>query len=169
MGNSKSTMLLARVAGAYGIKGWVKVSSFTAPAEKVFDYSPWQLHGKGTVKTVAVLQGKPHGKGLIVQLDGINDRDQAESLRGLEIHIERDRMPEPEAGQYYWSDLEGLRVENVTGKELGKVDQFLDTGSADVMVVSGDERYLIPFIFGQTVISVDLAAGCIRVDWDVAE
>jgi len=172
MADSNSTMLLGRIAGAFGIKGWVKVSSFTEPAENIFTYSPWELHEKGGAvapKTLEVLQGKPHGKGLIVQLKGIADRDEAESLSGLEIHVDRKQMPEPEEGQFYWSDLEGLRVEDKGGKELGRVDHLLDTGSADVMVISGEERFLIPFIYGQTVISVDLAAGCIQVDWDTGE
>jgi 16S rRNA processing protein RimM len=169
MGDLNSTVLLGRIAGAYGIKGWVKVSSFTEPADNIFSYSPWLFYDSSKAeapKKIEVLQGRPHGKGLVVQLNGINDRDQAEGLRGLEIRIDRGRMPNPDEGQYYWSDLEGLRVEDAAGVELGRVDQLLDTGSADVMVVCGDERHLIPFIYGQTVTSVDLATGCIRVDWD---
>ncbi|MGI9289893.1 MAG: ribosome maturation factor RimM [Gammaproteobacteria bacterium] len=172
MGDSKSTMLLGRIAGAYGIKGWVKVSSYTEPAENIFKYSPWKLQrvdGADVTPSLEVVQGKQHGKGLIVQLNGVTDRDQAESLRGLGIHVDRESMPEPELDQYYWSDLEGLQVANVSGDELGRVDQLLDTGSADVMVVKGSERILIPFIVGQTVISVDLAAGRILVDWDTVE
>jgi 16S rRNA processing protein RimM len=172
MVDSKSTMLLGRIGAAYGIKGWVKVSSFTEPAETILSYTPWRLQAKTAGQApqpLEVLQGKPHGKGVVVQLNGITDRDQAERLRGLEIRIDRERMPDPDEGHYYWSDLEGLRVEDAAGVELGRVDQLLDTGSADVLVVCGDERHLIPFIVGETVTSVDLAAGCIRVDWDESD
>lgn len=172
MGRDKSTLLVGRIGGAYGIKGWVRVHSFTDPISNIFDYSPWRLHaaidGKQS-RLVEVVKGKPHGKGLIVQLEGVSDRDAAESLKGLEIRVERTRLPEPEAGQYYWTDLEGLRVEDAAGNELGTVDQLIDTGSADVMVVTGGNRRLIPFIYGDTVVAVDLDAGCIRVDWDAGD
>ena len=116
-----------------------------------------------------VAQGKPHGKGLIVQLEGIDDRNKAEGLRGMEIRVDRDRMPEPESGHYYWSDLEGLRVEDAAGAELGRLDHMIDTGSADVMVICGEERHLVPFVLGETVLKVDLEAGCIRIDWDAGD
>ena len=172
MDSTKSTMLVGRIAGAYGVKGWVRVNSFTEPPENIFSYMPWQLHpisGAQLQHDVKVTQGKPHGKGLVAQLDGIEDRDKAEGLRGMEIRVARERMPEPEAGQYYWSDLEGLRVEDAAGTELGRVDHMMDTGSADVMVVCGEERHLIPFVVGDTVLEVDLESGCIRVDWEVGD
>lgn len=169
MDNLSSTVLVGRIAGAYGIKGWVKVNSFTEPPENIFSYMPWQLRAINDAQSwreVKVSQGKPHGKGVVVQLEGIGDRDQAEHLRGMEIRVDRERMPEPESGHYYWSDLEGLRVDNAVGVELGRVDHMMDTGSADVMVVCGEGRHLIPFVVGETVLAVDLDAGCIRVDWD---
>ncbi len=165
-------MLVGRIGGAYGIKGWLRINSFTEPAENIFSYVPWSLHaaldGK-LQRTVQLVQGKPHGKGLVAQLEDVTDRDEAESLRGLEIHVSREFIPEPGAGQYYWADLEGLRVEDKAGNELGQLDQLLDTGSADVMVICGAKRHLIPFIIGETVIDVDLNAGCIRVDWDTED
>jgi 16S rRNA processing protein RimM len=172
MGENKSTMLVGGISGAFGVRGWLKVSSFTDPLENILKYSPWQLcvaNGGRPSRTVQLVQGKRHGKGLVVQLEGIDGRDEAESLRGLEIRIERQRVPEPESGHYYWADLEGLQVENSAGVVLGKIDHLLDTGSNDVMVVRGEVRHLIPFIYGDTVLSVDLEAGCIQVDWEVNE
>lgn len=169
MGDAKSTMLVGRISGAYGIKGWVRVNSFTEPAENVFSYSPWQLRAaidSQLMQTVEVGEGKSHGKGLVAKLNGIADRDAAESLRGLEIHVDREQVPKLETGRYYWSDLEGLRVVNGDGIELGQVDHLLDTGAQDVMVVTGNSRHLIPFSYGVTVLDVDLEAGCIRVDWE---
>jgi 16S rRNA processing protein RimM len=169
MDTQKSTMLVGNIAGAYGVKGWLKVSSYTDPLDNIFKYSPWQLVSPRAGKTpldVKLVQGKLHGKGLVVQLEGISDRDEAESLKGLEIHVERERVPDPDSGHYYWADLEGLQVQSKTGTVLGRVDRLIDTGSADVMVVCGEKRHLIPFIYGDTVLNVDLEAGCIRVDWD---
>jgi 16S rRNA processing protein RimM len=172
MGRDKSTMLVGRIGGAYGIKGWVHIHSFTGPLENIIDYSPWRLHatidGK-LCQSIDVVKGKLHGKGLVAQLQGVNDRNGAESLKGLEIRVERERMPEPAGDKFYWADLEGLRVEDSAGTELGQVDQMLDTGSADVMVITGEQRHLIPFVYGDTVVAVDLDAGCIRVDWDAGD
>jgi 16S rRNA processing protein RimM len=172
MDNIRPTILVGRIAGAYGVKGWVRVNSFTEPPENIFSYTPWQLHvieNEQRSNSVKIVEGKPHGKGVVVRLEGIDDRDQAEGLRGMEIRVDRERMPEPESGHYYWSDLEGLRVEDAAGANLGRVDHMMDTGSADVMVVCGEGRHLIPFTVGETVLEVDLEAGCIRVNWDAGE
>jgi 16S rRNA processing protein RimM len=170
MDTQKSTMLVGNIAGAYGVKGWLKVTSYTDPLENIFKYSPWRLvslrDGKAP-REVKLVHGKLHGKGLVVQLEGIDDRDGAESLKGLGIYVERERVPDPDSGHFYWADLEGLQVETTTGTVLGRVDHLIDTGSADVMVVCGEKRHLVPFIFGDTVLNVDLEAGCIQVDWEV--
>ena len=172
MDEQKSTLLVGGISGAYGVKGWLKVSSYTDPPENIFEYSSWRLcttHNGQLSRTVQLVHGKPHGKGLVVKLEGIDDRDKAESLKGLEIHIEREYVPEAESGHFYWADLEGLRVESRSGTVLGQVDHLLDTGSNDVLVVCGEARHLIPFIYGDTVLSVDLEAGCIQVDWEVKD
>lgn len=166
MEQNKSAVLIGKIAGAYGVKGWLKVSSFTSPPENIFGYKPWYLRGRNSTREVEVQTGRAHGKGLIVQLDGIVDRDEADRLKGMEIVVDRSQLPELEEGHYYWADLEGLRVEAGDGTELGYVDHLMEAGAADVMVVTGDKRYLIPFVVGDIVLEVDLAAGCIRVNWD---
>lgn len=170
-----SLVAVGRVAGPYGIKGWVRITSFTEPGENVFAYAPWVLrdqHGRRDSSTIGVLESKMHGKGWVAKLDGVQDRDAAEALKGLEIVIDRSRLPEPDEGHYYWADLEGLQACQRDGRVLGHVDHMLETGSADVMVIVGsgaDERVLIPFIMNETVIAVDLEGGTIQVDWDQAD
>lgn len=119
-----------------------------------------------------LLESKAHGKGWVARLEGVEDRNAAEALRGLEIVVDRSLLPEPGEGQYYWTDLAGLLVENQDGRVLGRIDHLLETGSADVMVIVSDaasggrqERCLIPFVMGQTVTEVDLDAGRLLVDW----
>lgn len=166
---------VGRIAGPYGIKGWVKVNSFTDPAENVFGYKPWVLRdqkGRRPECTAVLLESRKHGKGWVAKLDSVQDRNAAEDLKGLEIVVDRSQLPEPADGHYYWADLEGLQVENSGGQLLGRLDHLLDTGSADVMVIVGEgeeDRHLIPFIMGETVLEVDLDAGCVRVDWQEAE
>ena len=117
-------------------------------------------------KQVQVLEGKKHGSRLIALLDNADTREQAEALIGMPIAVRRDQFPEPAAGQYYWADLEGLRVRLEDGRDLGAVSRMLATGANDVMVVRGDRERLIPFVPGRYVKDVDLDGGVIVVDWD---
>lgn len=174
MTQDKSVVLVGRMASAFGIKGWVKISSYTSPPENILQYSPWQLRQSKSgkiVRTAELIEAKTHGKGLIVRLAGIEDRDQADILKGLEIVVERSQLPEPEDGLYYWADLEGLQVETAEGKLLGRVEQMLEAGAADVMLVCGkaNSRHMIPFIRDEIILAVDLEAGIIRVNWEQDE
>jgi len=173
MGNNMSVVMVGRIAGSYGIKGWVKVSSYTRPLENILHYGPWQLHNSGSgefMRIAELAESRAHGKGLVAHIVGVDDRDQAGLLNGAEIFVDRDQLPEPDDGKYYWTDLEGMQVETLAGKVLGHVDQMLEAGAADVMVVCGDAetgaRYLIPFIRDEVIVDVDLDAKSIRVDWD---
>jgi len=158
-------VLLGKISGAYGIKGWVKVHSFTSPVENIIDYLPWDLRSGKEIRQLDVVEGRSHGKGLVVRLEGVDDRTAAEALRGAEIFVERSQLPATAEGEYYWEDLLGLTVVDQNDVTLGKVDQLLDTGANDVLVVVGDERHVIPYISGDVVTSVDLDEAIIRVNW----
>ena len=166
MGVETQPVILGRISGLFGVKGWVKVYSYTEPREAVLDYDRWLLSGKDGWQDAAVAEGQRHGKTVIVRIDGYDDRDQAAGLIGTEIGIPRDELPETEGDQYYWSDLEGLSVVDRDGTELGKVSHLLETGANDVMVVKGDTELLIPFAMDKVVLGVDLTKGEIRVDWE---
>jgi 16S rRNA processing protein RimM len=157
---------MGRVTGAFGVRGWLKVFSDTAPPEALFDYSPWLLKLGGEWKAHKLLEGKVHGKGLIVHLQGVDDRDQAELLHGAEIAIEREQLEPLEEGEYYWADLIGLRVVTTQGVEFGCIERLLETGANDVLVVRGDRERLIPYLQPEVVTSIDLEAGVLQVDWD---
>lgn len=159
-------VVLGRITGVFGVRGWVKVFSYTEPREAVLDYERWLLSGTQGWQPATVAEGQRHGKTVIVRLDGIDDRDRAASLIGTEIGVRKSDMPPTEAGQYYWSDLEGLRVVHRDGRELGTVSHLLETGANDVMVVRGEQERLIPFVMDKVVLDVDLAAGVVSVDWE---
>jgi 16S rRNA processing protein RimM len=159
-------VLLGRVSGVFGVKGWVKVFSDTDPRDGILQYSPWYLSTADGWEARRLLDGQTQGKGIVAKLEGCNDRDQALALIGSDIAITREQLPEPEAGEYYWSDLEGLRVITVGGLELGKVSHLFATGANDVLVVKGERERLLPFVWDQVIQSVDLEAGEMRVDWD---
>ena len=158
---SKQTVTLGSINGVYGVKGWVKVYSFTSPIENILKYKTWQLFNSkqknNQNKTVKLEKGKRHGKGIIAKFEGFDDRNAVEILLKSEIIITRDLLPELPKGEYYWSDLQGLQVTNMENVDFGKVDHLFETGANDVMVVkketldgAGDstesQERLIPFI-----------------------
>ena len=159
-------MIMGHIAGPYGVKGWVRVVSYTEPLENLLEYRPWQLKQGNTWQGVDVVEARRHGKGLIVRLPDCQDRDMAARYTGTEIGIYREQLPATQANEYYWNDLVGLRVITLDGKELGVVDHLIETGANDVLVIRGEREYLVPFIQGQVIDAVDLAGHQIRVDWD---
>jgi 16S rRNA processing protein RimM len=160
----RETVLLGHISGAHGIKGWVKIHSDTEPRDAIFDYQPWQV---GEAKEIVrIVSGRIQGKYLVAELEGVADRETAESLAGQRIVVFREQLPELPGNQYYWNELIGLRVFSDTGHELGLVREMIATGANDVMLVQGEEERLIPFIYGIYVTEVDLAAGRVVVSWD---
>ncbi len=159
-------VILGRITGIFGVRGWVKVFSYTEPREAVLDYGRWLLSKDGGWREAKLAEGKRHGKTVIARIEGVNDRDEAETLIGIDIGVPREELPEAEAGQYYWADLEGLEVVRRDGSRVGTVAELLETGANDVMVVRGEREILIPFVMDRVIVDVDLAEGVITVDWD---
>ena len=160
-------LILGKIAGLFGVKGWVKVFSHTDPRENIVGYSPWYLRkGGGEWTPVKVKSGRRHGKSVVALLEGIEDRDGAVALQGYDIAVHRSQLPAPADGEFYWTDLIGLTVSTESGVELGRVDHLLETGANDVLVVRGERERLIPFLYGDVVKTVDLAQRCMVVDWD---
>lgn len=164
-------VVLGKVRGAKGVHGWVRIESFAGPMENLFAYPRWQLRCGGRWVEYRVLEGQRHGPGLIAWLaaengEPLKDRDQAMTLFGASIAVFRSELEELPEGEYYWVDLEGLRVATVDGVELGVVERVFETGANDVLVVRGERQRLIPFVQGPVVEAVDLDAGLITVDWD---
>jgi 16S rRNA processing protein RimM len=163
----EKTVVLGRVSGLFGVTGWVKVFSYADPRDAILDYPAWLISINGEWCRYELVEGRRHGKTIIARLRGVDDRDSASALVNATIGVKRSALPEAEAGRYYWSDLEGLSVEDSAGKPLGAVAYLLETGANDVLVVRQDEReILIPFVTGEVVKGVDLAKGVISVDWE---
>jgi len=169
-------VVLGRISGVFGIKGWVKVWSYTDPPEGILDYPSWQLRLPAGWEEHAVDAGQRQGKAIVAHLAGCDDRELARRFQDAEIAIPEARMPALGEGEFYWYQLEGLRVLAVTGGGepawLGTVDHVFATGANDVLVVkpvqgSVDERErLIPWIVDKVVVRVDLEQGELHVDWD---
>lgn len=157
---------MGQISGLYGVRGWVKIYSYTQPRENILSYTPWYLRQHGAWRPITLAEGKVHGKGVIARLEGIEDREAARRLVGTEISLQRAQLPPLGEQEYYWSDLMGLQVETVAGEPLGVIQSMLETGANDVMVVSGDRERLIPYIRTDVVVAIDLLQRRMKVDWD---
>ncbi len=163
-------VVIGKIVSVYGIRGEVKVYSFTDPLDNLLDYRRWTLRRDGEIRQAELVRGRLHGKVLAAKLKGLDDREEARTFTGYEICIPRSELPSLEEGEYYWHQLEGLKVIDQGGQLLGVIDHLLETGANDVMVVKpcagslDDRERLLPYT-GQCVLLIDLAAGEMRVDW----
>src|SRR5450830_1774125 len=141
-------IVIGKIYSVHGVRGEVKVYSFTDPTENLLQYKTWTL-----------------------KLKGLDDREEARLLAGYEICVPRNLFPELTDGEYYWYQLEGLKVIDQLGQLFGKIDHLLETGANDVMVVKpcagslDDRERLLPYT-EQCVLAIDLAAGEMKVEWD---
>ncbi|MEX2334115.1 MAG: ribosome maturation factor RimM [Pseudohongiella sp.] len=169
---NKSGIRLGRVASPFGVKGWVKLVSFTQPRENIFSYKRFFAIRDGEEVELELDAGKPQGKGLIAHFIGFDTPEAVRELTGLELSVTPDALPDLDGDDYYWHQLIGLQVVNQDGIVLGRVESLFETGANDVMVVTpdtgsvDDEQRLIPWLPERVVIKVDLAADQIVVDWE---
>ena len=165
-GREQDRVVLGRITGAFGIRGWLKVASFTDPPEQILDYPLWRtdLPGGG-IRELRPAEGRRQGKGLAVRIEGIEDRNGAEALGKPELWVERRELPALASGEFYRADLIGFEVVNRAGQALGRVDHFHDLPASTVMVVSGERDRWVP-IGGKQLFRVDAGQRRITVDWD---
>jgi 16S rRNA processing protein RimM len=166
--SSEEFVPVGKISGAFGVKGWVKVYSFTEPRKNILSYSPLFISRRGQWVEVKVSGGHSQGKGVVMGLENVTDRDQVTPLIGSELAIKKSQLKPTQKDEFYWSDLVGLTVINLQEQVLGKVDHLLETGAHDVLVVQDEQdksERLIPFVMEDIVESVDLDEQIIRVDW----
>jgi len=178
MSTATPPVVLGHVNGLFGVKGWIKVYSYTRPAANLLDFDEWLIGRQDNWRPFRVLASRTQGKTLIAQLgapspgrsnasaEPLIDRDAVVELLDLEIAVPRGAMPPLADGKYYWFDLIGLDVVNRDGISLGQVKAMMETGANDVLVLSGDRDRLVPFVVGEIIDEVDLEAGRIVADWD---
>ena len=161
-------IILGRISGLHGVQGWIKIYSDTQPRENILSYNPLYLMQNGEWVEWRLERGRPQGSSVVAKLHGCNDREFARTLMGANIAVKRSQLPDAmEVGEYYWTDLKGLTVINREGASLGQVDYLFETGANDVMVVKGERERLIPYLWQQVVLDVDLLKGQMIVDWDM--
>jgi len=156
---------MAYVAGAFGIRGWLKIVASTEYAESLFDYPVWWLGRDGAWRAYQLEESQAQPKNINAKLEGVETREAAFALKGCTIAIPRSQMPQADEGEYYWADLIGMAVVNREAQALGVVETLLETGANDVLVLKdGVTERLIPFV-AAVIDQVDLKTRTITVDW----
>lgn len=168
--DANTLMKIGQLKKPYGIKGWLWVFSDTDEHSDIFDIKQWWMKTATGIKPLTVKAWREQGPGIVAQFEQVPDRNVAEMMNGVTIWVDRDVLPEPEEDEYYWSELVGMHVINEQDECLGDITEMFETGAHAIMRVAatsnsldGEER-LIPW-HKQTVISVDVAANTVRVDW----
>jgi len=169
MVTSEEFIPVGKIAGVFGIKGWMKVFSYTDPRKNILSYSPLYLSAKGEWVEAKVSKGRVQGKGIVIALENVTNPEQVLPLIGTALAIKKTQLKPNDLDEFYWSELTGLTVVNLDKVVLGQVDSIVETGAHDVLVVKDKEqktRRLIPFVLEEIVQKVDLDGGFIEVDWE---
>lgn len=163
-------IILGKVTGYYGVKGWVKLFSYTEPRDNIVAYHSLQIKLKGDWQNIILDTGKPHGKGVIAHFSGYDTREETAHLLGAELAISNTHLKSLGKNDYYWHDLIGLQVKNLDGFVFGKVKQIIETAAHDVLLIQPEQNepgneILLPFVLEHYIVRIDLDKGVIQVDW----
>jgi len=161
-------VVMGRIVAPYGLKGWVRIEPYSAVPDSLRAYSSWWVGRNGEWRETKVAESVlQHGASLVARFEGCIERDAALSLKGSEVAVKREALPQNSANEFYWADLVGLKVVNLKEDALGVVAGLFENGAHPVMrVVAGETERLLPFI-EQVVRQVDLAQGRICVEWEL--
>ena len=164
---SGKKILVGKISNPHGIKGWVKVISFTDPIENILSYKKLTISDNQTEKTYCLEDSRIQGNKIVIKLEGVNNRDDADLLKNLQIEVNRSDLPKLDENSYYWEDLVDFNVIDIKGMHVGKVDSLFRTGSNDVLVIINKtkQRLLVPFIMEEVIKYVDLDKELISIDW----
>ncbi len=158
-------ILVGRVAGAFGVRGEVRISAYTADPMALARYGG--LKREDGTPGLTLTSARPAKGGVVARAREIATREEADALRGLRLFVPRDALPKPDEDEFYLADLIGLRVENVQSKTaLGVVKTVQNFGAGDMLEIEpegGGATWYLPFT-KEAVPDVDLAAGVIRAD-----
>jgi 16S rRNA processing protein RimM len=150
-------------------------TSYTHDLDGVFAYTPWLLGQVQEGNQYVVDQWRTHNKGLVAKLVGVDNRDDAEGIKNLEISIKAEMLPELDDSDVYWRELVGMRVVTDKGYNLGVIKELFETGANDVLLVKanlndafGQKERMVPYLLDQVIKQVDRQAKTVTVDWDPA-
>jgi len=161
-------VVVGSIGAPHGVRGWVRVNSFTEPADNLFSYQLLLEAGNDNWQPIKVEKMQPHGNVFVAKLANVDDRDQAALITNAKIAVQREDLPELANDEFYWNDLMGLTVYNQDDIKLGQVVDFFATGANDVIVVRGESgEHLIPYVPEMFILDVNLETKQIKVLWDL--
>ena len=166
---TQKKVLVGDIGKPYGVKGWVKVNSYTEPVNNILAYQPWYIRAPGRASPhtlIEIMDSRLHGKQILVLLTNCVTPESAGHYTNYKIYVDRGKFFPLAAQEYYWADLEGLKVYTCENTYLGTVQTVFATGANDVLVITDKKRHLIPFLLDQTIKSIDLKNKTMIVDWD---
>ena len=166
MDNDTDWIVIGRFGRPQGLKGFVRVISFTEPQHNIVSYAPWYIKPHGALQPLKLLAVETHNKFILAQVEGYSQREEVALLTNTDIVIQRTKLPILIPGEYYWHELIGMKVETKEGLLLGDVVEMLSTGSNDVLVVVGEKRHLIPYIVDEFIMQINDEDRVITADWD---
>lgn len=175
MKNMENRIIVGKFGACYGIRGWIRVFSFTEDPESLFSYQPWYICRNNQWQKVELEGIRTHNQDVVVKLIGVGDRNVANALTNYEIAIDSKLLPALQRGDFYWKDLIGCRVLTRQNYDLGIVADLMETGSNDVLIIKANlndvfnmKERLIPFVDKQVIKMIDLNTKQIIVEWDPA-
>jgi 16S rRNA processing protein RimM len=160
---TSAQICVARIGAPHGVRGQVRLWTFTEDQFAVLDYGPLATKdGKRTFEVDDVREAKGH---LVATLKGVATREEAERLNGIELYVPRAALPEPDEGEYYHADLIGLAAVNAAGEPIGRVVAMHDFGAGDIIEIAPPEgaTLLLPFT-NAVVPTVDIKGGKVIVE-----
>lgn len=166
-------LVMARIGKVHGLKGWLRVNSFTSPPDNLLDYHDFTIRQDGQDKPLLLEEYRQQAGKLLGKFKGYDDPESARQLSGQDLYLPSEQLPPLGQNEYYWHELQGLTVSNLQQQRFGKVVRLVETGANDVLVVKpdaesvDDRERLIPYLVDSVIKAVDLKAGTITVDWGV--
>ena len=164
-GETSALIQLGFVGAPFGVRGWIKLRSHTEPPERLLEHRSLHIGRGGVWQNYRIEASGRSGGALTVKLAGIEDRDQAQALRGAQVCVPRSELPQRESRDFYRADLIGCEVVNLDGTSLGNVQHFIESPAQVLMVVRGTREFWIPAV-PQHLRRVDLQARRVVVDWN---
>jgi 16S rRNA processing protein RimM len=168
---AKKKVLVGTIGKPYGLKGWVKINSYTEPVSNILDYRPWYLEAPRKsshppILPIEIIEQRAQGQQILARLSTCTTPESACLYTNYKIYVEREKFSALVEGQYYWTDLEGLKVYTCENIYLGIISAIYATGANDILVIVDKKRHLVPFLLDQTIKSIDLENKIMIVDWE---
>ena len=167
---TKKKVLVGTIGKPYGVKGWVKINSYTEPVSNILDYQPWYLEAPSKLSSppilIEIIDNCLHGQQILALLANCITPESACLYTNYKIYVDREKFFPLAEQEYYWTDLEGLKVYTCENTYLGIIQAIFATGANDVLVITDKKRHLVPFLLDQTIKSINLENKTMIVDWD---